>query len=131
MKTNHQDSRANQDNRAKEPDRAPSESLSGPRVDLLWVTAIALAAVVIVQLGGRFGAGPAEPTALADMVAQVGDYALMTTAASEDEEQLYVLDNRNEQLLVYGIVQNRTLELLAREDLKSVFANARAQAGGR
>lgn len=104
---------------------------SGPRVDLLWVTAVALAALVIVQLGERLGAGTPETPALAEMVARVGDYSVMTTASSEDEEQLFVLDNRNEQLLVYGIVQNRTLELLAREDLKSVFGNARAAAGGR
>ncbi|MEM8756303.1 MAG: hypothetical protein AAGF47_00795 [Planctomycetota bacterium] len=102
----------------------------GP-ADLLWVSAFALAAVVIVQIGGRLGAGSPEPTVLADMVAHVGELSAMTTASSEDEELLYVLDNRNEQLLIYEIGQQRTLDLMDRQDLPSLFASARGLAGGR
>ncbi|MEM9166445.1 MAG: hypothetical protein AAGB48_05415 [Planctomycetota bacterium] len=104
------------------------------RHDLLWVTAFALAALIALQLGHRLHGNaelplPESPV-LADMVASVGDYSAMTTAASEDEELLYVLDNRNEQLLVYQIGQQRSLVLLAREDLASVFARAQGLAGG-
>jgi hypothetical protein len=102
-----------------------------PRVEPLLISALVLAAVLIVQLGVRAGAGSPEPAALGDMVASSGGYTMMTTAAIDGEEQLYVLDNRTETMLVYGIGQPSALLLLGRESLADVFANARAQIGGR
>lgn len=102
-----------------------------PRAEPLLVSALVLAAVLIVQLGVRTGAGSPEPAALGDMVASAGGYTMMTTAAIDGEELLYVLDNRTETMLVYGIGQPSALLLLGRESLSDVFANARAQIGGR
>lgn len=98
-------------------------------MNVLWVTAIALAALVVVQLG-RGGSAAFEQQALAEMVASVGDYSVMTTDGG-NEELLFVLDNRNEQLMVYKVDQQRSMVLLAREELDGVFASARSKLGGR
>ena len=98
--------------------------------NVLWITAIALSALLIVQLGHRLGAGPVVQSALAEMVASVGDYSIMTTDGG-NEELLFVLDNRNEQLMVYRVDQQRVLSLIAREKLSDVFASARNKLGGR
>lgn len=98
-------------------------------MNVLWATAVLLAALVTVQLG-RGGSRPFEQEALAEMVASVGDYSIMTTDGG-NEELLFVLDNRNEQLLVYKVDQQRTMVLLAREELDAVFTSARSKLGGR
>lgn len=98
--------------------------------NVLWATAIGLAALVALQLGHGPGGATLEQRALAEMVASVGDYTLMTTDGG-NEELLFVLDNRNEQLLVYKVDQQRTMALLAREELDGVFASARSKLGGR
>ena len=76
---------------------------SGLNMNVLWVTAIALTALVALQLG-RGGSAPFEQQALAEMVTSVGDYSIMTTDGG-NEELLFVLDNRNEQLMVYKVDQ--------------------------
>lgn len=98
-------------------------------VNALWATSVLLAALVALQLG-RSGSPAFERRAMAEMVASVGDYSIMTTDGG-NEELLFVLDNRNEQLLVYKVDQQRTMVLLAREALDSVFASARSKLGGR
>ncbi|MFI4871162.1 MAG: hypothetical protein ACIAQ0_08805 [Phycisphaerales bacterium JB058] len=102
---------------------------SGLNMNVLWVTAIALTALVVLQLG-RGASAPFEQQALAEMVASVGDYSIMTTDGG-NEELLFVLDNRNEQLMVYKVDQQRSMVLLAREELDGVFAAARSKLGGR
>lgn len=97
--------------------------------NVLWVTAVALAALVVLTLG-RGTARPFEQQALAEMVASVGDYSIMTTDGG-NEELLFVLDNRNEQLLVYKVDQQRSMLLLSREELDAVFSSARSKLGGR
>ncbi len=101
------------------------------RIDPLAVSAAALALVAAVQIGVKLGAGSPEPSALAEMASGVGEYKIMTTASNDNEELLFVLDNRNEQLMVYGVNQNTGLELQARETLGQVFADARAASRGR
>lgn len=100
------------------------------RIDPFVISAVVLGLIAAVQMGVKLGAGSPEPTALAEMAASVGEFNLMTTASNDNEEQLFVLDNRNEQLMVYEIRQNDGLQLMARESLGQVFANARAAAGG-
>lgn len=102
----------------------------GSRIDPLVISAVVLGIVAAVQIGDKLGAGSPEPVALAEMTAAVGDYNMMTTASNDNEEQLFVLDNRNEQLMVFGLSQTAGLELQANESLGQVFAAARAAAGG-
>lgn len=107
-----------------------NDTTTTTRTSPLVYSAIALAIVAAVQLGVKLGAGSPEPSALAEMTASVGEYKVMTTASNEDEELLFVLDNRNEQLMVYGVSQQNGLQLATRESLSQVFAQARAAAGG-
>jgi hypothetical protein len=107
-----------------------NDTTTTARTSPLVYSAIALAIVAAVQLGVKLGAGSPEPSALAEMTANVGEYKVMTTASNDNEELLFVLDNRNEQLMVYGVGQPLQLELLTRESLGQVFAQARAAAGG-
>ncbi|GAB5497201.1 MAG: hypothetical protein Phyf2KO_22810 [Phycisphaerales bacterium] len=109
-----------------------NENTKGLNVNVLWITAVALAALVVLQMGKSGGNNtlPFEQQALGEMVDSVGDYKVMTTDGG-NEEILFVLDNRNEQLLLYKIDQQRALTLLAREELDSVFASARSKLGGR
>ena len=100
------------------------------KTDPLVISAIALGLIACVQIGIKLGAGSPEPTALAEMAASGGEFKIMTTASNDNEEQLFVLDNRNEQLMVYGVNQNTGLQLQAREPLDQVFASARAASGG-
>jgi len=102
---------------------------SSLNMNVLWVSAVALAAMVLLQLG-KGGQVPFEQQALAEMVTSVGDYSIMTTDGG-NEELLFVLDNRNEQLMVYKVDQQKSMTLLAREELDSVFASARSKLGGR
>lgn len=108
----------------------PPHNASRTRIDPLLLSAIVLGLIAAVQLGVKLGAGSPEPVALAEMAASVGEFTMMTTASNDNEEQLFVLDNRNEQLMVYQVNQNKGLELQARESLGQVFAAARAAAGG-
>jgi len=91
----------------------------------LWASAAVLAGLVIVQAGRM-----ADSRAMAEMVTQSGDFTLMTTAA-QSEELLYVLDNRNEELTVYRVSNQRDLELLYKDSLPELFTAARLSAGGR
>ena len=95
----------------------------------LFITAtIADCAFLVNQ--SQHAMAPFEQQALAEMVASVGDYSIMTTNGG-NEELLFVLDNRNEQLLVYKVDQQKALLMLAREELDNVFSSARSKLGGR
>ncbi len=71
----------------------------------------------------------ATPAAKGEMVSNVGEYVAMTTK-SGNEEVLAVLDNRDELLLIYKVVNQSKLEIMGRESLPALFAAARGQAGG-
>lgn len=108
-----------------------NEHTKGLNMNVLWITAVALSALIVVQLGRTTSSAlPFEQQALAEMVDSVGDYRIMTTDGG-NEEILFVLDNRNEQLMVYKIDQQKALTMLAREELDGVFASARSKLGGR
>ncbi len=103
--------------------------------NVLWVTAIALCAMIAFQIG-RGGqqpgsaALPFEGEALGEMVTSLGDYRIMTTDGGA-EELLFVLNNRSEQLMVYKVGHQQQLELLTRAQLNDIFAQARGKLGGR
>ena len=90
-----------------------------------WLTTGFLAGVVAL-LSLQFLAG--EP-ASAEMTVKDGTFSAMTTLTTTNDEMLYVVDDRAEQLLVYGTrnAANAGLELLDRQSLPQLFASARAQ----
>ena len=92
---------------------------------VLWASAAALAGLIVVQLT-RIGA----PTlVMADLVAQSGDFALLTFSGGNDDV-LLVLDQRTESLLMYGVRGQNALEFKGRQDLRELFFDARRVSGG-
>ena len=91
------------------------------------VVAFVLAALVIVQ-AGRLPGNPAY----ADQSVQVGGYTLLTTNSgkgndADPDELLYVLDSREEILLVYQVpdARQKQISLLGGASLPFWFHNAR------
>ena len=89
----------------------------------LWASAFVTLALILM-VAGRGGGTQAR----AEMVATAGDYTIMTTEAVNDEMVL-VLDERNEELLVYNIVNQRQIDLFQKLDLSATFADAKRWAG--
>jgi hypothetical protein len=94
---------------------------------ILTASAVAIGALAIVE------AGRMQPPAFADTASLgAGGFTLITSSTGQgpDEapyETLYVLDNRGEMLLVYGIdaANNRRLALRAGASLPALFRAAR------
>ncbi len=69
----------------------------------LWASAFVIAAMIIVQAGRLPG-----QTANAEMTASRADYSVMTTSSgrggdADPDELLYVIDNRDQVLLIYEV----------------------------
>ena len=90
----------------------------------LWVSAGVLAAMIVVQVSGVF-----ESPAYAEMATSNGSYSMMTSDGGNDEI-LVVVDSRQESLMVYRAQNNMSLQMVDREELSSLFSNARARAMG-
>ncbi len=94
---------------------------------VLWASAFVIAAMILVQAGRLPG-----QAAHAEMTATRADYTVMTTnsgrGGDEDpDELLYVIDNRDQVLLVYEIEDARRGNVILRDgwSLTNVFARAR------
>lgn len=94
---------------------------------VLWASAFVLAAMVITQ-AGRLPVNPAY----AEMGVESGGFTLVTSNSGRGEdaapyELLYVLDSRDEVLLVYEIEDARQRQIVLRggADLPEWFRNAR------
>jgi hypothetical protein len=70
---------------------------------VLWATAALLTAGILLRAGGG---SPFERTASADMIGASGDYTAMTTNGGV-EELLFLIDGRNETLMVYRVLNGR------------------------
>jgi hypothetical protein len=91
---------------------------------VLWATAMLLAAGILVRAGG-WGEMPWDRSASADMIGASGDYIAMTTNGGV-EELLFLIDGRNEMLMVYRVQNGRQVQLVERQDLRNLFTTARA-----
>ncbi|MBX3322538.1 MAG: hypothetical protein KF757_06065 [Phycisphaeraceae bacterium] len=89
----------------------------------LSITAAILGGLILLQTVGI-------PSASAHMVSKTGAYTGMTANGGSTGELLFVIDDRNEDLLVYSVQQARSVELRARESLPELFSIARNQALG-
>lgn len=90
----------------------------------LWASAIVVLALILTQAGRVVGSA-----AKAEMVHATGGYTIMTADGGTDEV-LLVLDNRNEELFVYQVANQRSVDLKERVSLTKLFSDARAAAGG-
>jgi hypothetical protein len=93
----------------------------------LWASAFVIGALVIAQAGRLPGSA-----ALGETVDSHSDYTILTAKTglgpeTEPFESLFVIDNRDQVLLVYEVedAQRRTMFLRARESLPNLFAAAR------
>ena len=94
---------------------------------VLWASAFVIAALTILQ-AGRF----AGPAAHAEMSSSSGDYTLVTTDSGrggdvDPDELLYVIDNRDQVLMVYEIEDARRRQVFLRDggSLDNLFRRAR------
>lgn len=98
---------------------------------VLWASAFVIAAMVIVQAGKLPSLGSA---AHAEMAIGAGNYTLLTTdsgrgGGSSTHELLYVIDSREQVLLVYEVEDARRNLLFLRDgwSIASQFQAARQQ----
>lgn len=106
---------------------APSPASMSPAAAVLWASAFVIAALIILQAGRLPG-----NAAHAEMVADRGSYTLMTASSgrgpdAKPYEILYVLDSREQMLLVYEVEDARRRQVVLREgyNLDSQFQRAR------
>lgn len=108
---------------------------SGARA-ALWASAFVLAGLILVQmrLAGAVHAAPPlfgdSSLARAGMLAQAGGYTVLTSDVG-NEDILVVLDSRNEELFIYHLENQSSVQLLERQSLPGLFNEARARAQGR
>jgi len=106
-----------------------SDSVRSIRLDTgaaaLWASAFVIMGMIITA-AARLGV---ENQALAD-VSEVADLTILTTRSADNEDVLSILDRREERIYVYGVEQGRTVALYQVQDLKELFIQARAAAGG-
>lgn len=94
---------------------------------VLWASAFVIAALAIVQAGRLPGS-----TAYAETVAELGDYTVLTarTGKGPDDrpyEALWVIDNREQVLIVYDLEDAQRGKLIVRGggSLRNLFRTAR------
>lgn len=90
----------------------------------LTASAIALA-VLVVFAGGRGMVAPAD----ADVVT-IGSQTVTNLKAGTGEDVVAVLDGREERLFIYQVQNMKDLKLVSSEDLRDLFAKAKASASG-
>ncbi len=93
----------------------------------LWASALVIAALTIVQ-AGRLPSQPAH----GEMTASRADYTIRTTNSGrggdvDPDELLYVIDNRDQVLMVYEIEDARRGQIILRDggSLDLLFRRAR------
>lgn len=103
-----------------------SQKINGSAA-VLWASAFVIAAMVITQAGKLPG-----QTAFAEMASSRGDYSVMTTNSgrggdSDPNELVYVIDNRDQVILVYEVEDARRGGVVLRDgwNLNLMFNRAR------
>lgn len=116
----------------------PARVGGGGAAWLLWLSAGVLAALVALELASLSPRGPGPesvdgpaPVRLGDVASASSDYAVLSVDQGGNDDIVVVVDQRSESLLVYSVVNQRSVELRAREDLSDLFNRARGGAGGR
>ncbi len=90
----------------------------------LWASALVILALILVQ-SSRMAGNRAQ----AEMVSSSGGYTVMTADGGTDEV-LLILDERSEELFVYRVENQRSVDMKERISLSRLFTDARAAAQG-
>lgn len=98
-----------------------------PAAAVLWASAFVIAALIIMQ-AGRLPANAAHAAVAADR----GSYSLLTSGSGRGDdadpyELLYVIDSREQVLLIYEVEDARKKQIVLREvyNLDQQFQRAR------
>lgn len=105
-----------------------SEGSPSPRRTVpLWASAFVIGALVIIQAGRL-----PQPAAHGETSAAQGDYTILTADAGRGgdigpDEILYVIDNRDQVIMVYQIEDARRHQIILRDgwSLDTLFRRAR------
>jgi hypothetical protein len=104
-----------------------SNSKINPAAAVLWASAFIIGAFILLQ-AGRLPVNSAH----AEMVADRGSYTVMTARSgrgpdTEPYEILYIIDSREQILLVYEVEDTRKRQIILREgySLDDQFQRAR------
>jgi hypothetical protein len=118
------------------------------RFSWMWASAFILAGLCLFQLSRlagwtHSGAADAANLVLAaeplfgdatrargGMVSTVGAYSVLA-ASVDNEDFVFVLDSRSEQIMVYRVDNMQAVTLKDRQNLPGLFAAARARSQGR
>lgn len=85
----------------------------------LTASAFVLAGLLVVALQNHL------PQAHAGLVTQKDDYAFLTATTRSGEDSLFILDSRNQRLMVYTLdVGKKRIDLARTEDLNQIFTRA-------
>jgi hypothetical protein len=108
---------------------SPASTARRSRVEslLLLSAGALLACTAWAWLSGPLSALRGTP-AIADVAVAGSDHGLLTSDGGGDDV-LIVLDQRNEELLLYRPVNGRTIDFRARYALRDVFLEAKATGG--
>ncbi len=90
----------------------------------LWASAFVLIGLILVQSARTLG-----NRAQAEMVSASGGYTVLTADGGTDEV-LILLDERSEELYVYRVENQRSVDMKERVSLSRLFTDARAAAQG-
>jgi hypothetical protein len=89
---------------------------------VLAASAFVLSALLIASVAGRFA--PLTQAAQADMVQTADDYVLMTALTRSNEESLFIIDNRQQKIMVYRTdVSRERLAPYIIEDIDAIFSS--------
>jgi|GEM_PF-1486998 len=94
----------------------------------LLAAAVVLGTLVATQIVRLVAARGVEPTALAGIVSDIGGVTILTAEAN-NEDLVFVLDGRSEELTVYKPESNGTLDLLQKYPVPELFQAAKSRAG--
>ncbi|MBL8746148.1 MAG: hypothetical protein JNK58_07310 [Phycisphaerae bacterium] len=98
-----------------------------PSAAALWASAFIIAAMLTVQAGRL---GTPEP-AYAGNIAEAGQVRLLTADAGGGEEFLAVLDITRETISIYGVQNQKSIELYQVARLPELFEQAKGAPGSR
>ncbi len=101
-----------------------------PRAGLLATAAVA-GVLLVVQAAARVPQiGTGGSGSRAGMVSQSGPFTVMSSEAG-NEDIVVVVDNRNEQLMVYKVENGQSLQMYQKLALPRLFMDAKARAAGK
>jgi hypothetical protein len=115
----------NRESPAPASSRSPGTSRLNWGTLSLWALAGVLGGALALTLSTPTSTLPSESSALADMGAWNNEMSAVTLSIGGTDDLLVVLDARSESLLVYSILNQRSVQFRFRERLPALFAAAR------